>query len=47
MILPVQMVLKFPTDELSPIVTPASITVYAPMVTLLPSLASPLTWAVG
>ena len=47
MIVPVQMVLKFPTDELSPIVTPASITVYAPMVTSLPSLASPLTWAVG
>jgi len=47
MIVPVQMVLKFPTDELSPIVTPASITVYAPMVTLLPSLALPLTWAVG
>jgi len=47
MIVPVQMVLKFPTDELSPIVTPASITVYAPMVTLLPSFASPLTCAVG
>ncbi len=47
MIVPVQMVLKFPTDESSPIVTPASITVYAPMVTLLPRLASPLTWAVG
>ena len=46
MIVPEQMVLKFPTDELSPIVTPASITVHAPMVTLLPSLASPLTWAV-
>ena len=42
-IVPVQIVLKFPTDELSPIVTPASITVYAPMVTLLPRLASPLT----
>ena len=46
MIVPVQMVLKFPTDELSPIVTPASITVHAPIVTLLPSFASPLTWAV-
>ena len=46
MIVPVQMVLKFPTDELSPIVTPGSITVNAPMVTLLPSLASLLTWAV-
>ena len=41
------MVLKFPIEELSPIVTPSSITVYAPMVTLLPSVASPLTWAVG